>query len=252
MDGIKGFFVGLGLLCGLSILAIQLYVAMTAIHIAREVDRPMVEAQALERSLDSYGGGREIAGSGESGSRKPGFEALVNFDKMSDNRAVQVSTVVRLGDLLDKGEMLPDKELLPAFVTARATRVADAECALIKMQVASECQIGGASGSLGRNNTATLNFTLNFIQKEPFGTIKEAKKLGYVEVTQDLIEGKITAPEALDSAARFRASLYGRAAKFCARMQSSLGNCAISRIWISADANRADASVQVSMIEPLR
>jgi len=68
----------------------------------------------------------------------------------------------------------------------------------------------------------------------------------------DLIEGKITAPAAIDSAAKFRASLYDRAAKFCARMRSTLDNCAIPRVWISADANQANASVEVSMSEPLR
>jgi hypothetical protein len=68
----------------------------------------------------------------------------------------------------------------------------------------------------------------------------------------DLIEGKATAPAAIDSAAKFRASLYDRTAKFCARMRSTLDNCAIPRVSISADANQANASVEVSMSEPLR
>jgi hypothetical protein len=118
--------------------------------------------------------------------------------------------------------------------------------------------VSSSHASPSGNGLVDISFSLNFIQKNEFGTIKAKKKAAYVEIDQNLIDGSTAKVVSLSGAAALRSSLYERAASLCGKVRSSEGNCAISNVFIRAtpsDSNGSDqhvvASATFAAIEPL-
>lgn len=258
MNNIKFIFLGLAGIVTLGSVLLQLYVWITMYGIVSDVNRSIDEAESVGRADPSFNPQLDITGADENGQQKSGFVALTSYKKMHDYRYVSVDSFVRVEEMLEAGEELPAPELLPAFVTARVVRFADAECKLLKQNLAAECAVASSQASLAQYGLVDISFSLNFIQKGDFGTIKAAKRAAYVEIEQSLIEGGQEKTISYGGAENLRSVLYGRAVNFCAKIRNSEGNCAISNVRIHADpynnngtVARVTANASFAAIEPL-
>jgi hypothetical protein len=240
MKNLKFMFLGLMAFLVLGVVFMQLYVWITMYGVVHSISSEIAEAEKAGKADSSFSPGLEITGTEDGGYQRPGYVALTSIGKMHDYRFVSIESYVRLKDMLEAGEQMPDKEMLSAFVTARVVRFADAECELLKKSLAAECIVSSSHASPSGNGLVDISFSLNFIQKNEFGTIKAEKKAAYVEIDQSLIDGSTARIVSLSGAAALRGSLYARAVSLCGKIRNSEGNCAISNVFIRA--NPSDSS----------
>ena len=258
MKNLKFIFLGFVALSTLGVVLVQLYVGITMFGVVHSINSDMAEAEKAGKADSSFSPGLEISGIEDGGQQKYGYVALASIGKMHNNRFVSIESYVRLKDMLEAGETMPDKEMLPAFVTARVARFADAECELLKKSLAAECIVSNSNASPSGNGLVDISFALNFIQKNEFGTIKAKKKAAYVEIEQSLISGSASTTVSLSGAAALRSSLYERAVSLCGKIRRSEGNCAISNVFIRANPSDSNGTAQsvvanatFATIEPL-
>jgi hypothetical protein len=258
MKNLKLMFLGLVAFLALGVVLMQLYVWITMYSVVNSISSEIAEAEKPGKADSSFSPGLEITGTEDGGYQRPGYVALTSIGKTHDYRFVNVESYVRLKDMLEADEEMPDKEMLSAFVTAKVARFAGAECELLKKSLAAECIVSSSHASPSGKGLVDISFSLNFIQKSEFGTIKAKKKAAYVEIDQNLINGSTAKIVSVSGAAALRNSLYERAVSFCGKIRSSEGNCAISKVFIRAnpsDSNGSDQHVVAiatfAAIEPL-
>jgi hypothetical protein len=132
MKNLKFIFLGLMAFLVLGAVFVQLYVWITMYGVVHSISSEIAEAEKAGKADSSFSPGLEIAGTEDGGYQRPGYVALASIGKMHDYRFVSIESYVRLKDMLEAGEDMPDKEMLSAFVTARVVRLADAECEILK------------------------------------------------------------------------------------------------------------------------
>jgi hypothetical protein len=253
MKNLKFMFLGLLAFPVLGVVLVQLYVWITMYGIVHSINSEIAEVEKAGKADSSFRPGLEITGIEDSGYQKLGYVALTSIGKIHDYRFVTVESYVRLKDMLEAGEEMPDKEMLSAFVTARVVRFAAAECEFLKKSLAAECTVSSTHASPSANGLVDISISLNFIQKSEFGTIRAKKKAAYVEMEQSLIDGSTAKIVSLGGAAGLRGSLYERAVNLCGKIRSSEGNWAISNVVIRANPNAATGPINVlSPTRPLR
>jgi hypothetical protein len=213
---------------------LQFFGAIMMFGVVYQVNESISEVENLGRASNSFSPDVEIVGNAVGDRHKPGYVALSMINEMYAYRQVRVTSYVRLKDMVDAGEDLPDDEMLDAFVSARVTRLANLECDLLEKTLAAKCSVDSANASPTKNGLVNIRFLLTFIQRSEFGVVKASKKATYVEIEQSLTLGSTAKVVTLDKAAEYRSSLYERAVKLCDRLRGSEGNCGIFNVSITA------------------
>jgi hypothetical protein len=256
-NALKFGIIGFGGLLAAFSMGTQLYVWVTMYGVASQINRSIDEMEQANTPDPSFRPDLEITGTSDGSYVKDGYVAMTSLGKLNDSRVVSVESYVRLEDLLDPGEKLPERDLLSAFTTARAVRVADEECARLLETLASRCVVAYTNASPVENGLAQVGVTMKFIQKSDFGSVKADKRASYVEVDQNLIGGGAQDKTvSLGGSGNARSAIYERAVDFCAKMRSTEGNCAITNVYIrstpyNGSMQTISASGKFSALEPL-
>jgi hypothetical protein len=241
---------GLMQILGGACLLVVLMTQMSVLRTALEVESDMTQADRRAAPAADFAAGLEIDGAKDGSRYKLGYMALASVGEMHDFRSVRAEFYVPFKELLDTGENPPDKDLLEAFVNARAARLAKAECDLLMRNLASQCVVDNSKASPSKQGLVRVNVSLDFVQKSEFGEVKAEKRAAYVEHHQSLTS-QSSQTVTLSKSAEFRASLYERAAKLCDKLRAAEGNCAIYGVTISSRPNNSGGAQEVNAVATL-
>jgi hypothetical protein len=224
---------------------VYLYAVSQVFFATSRMEREIREIDALGRANPKFARGLDVQGADDGDRKKAGYVALSYGDKLHENRSVSVQTSVRLDDLLDAGETLPEPTLLKAFVQARAARLGDGECKLLEQALASRCVVRMSNGEPDTRGLARISMTLGFVQKSPFGALPSGPRAAYVE-TDEAIGGQRPVRNSLSGLPDARARAYAEIAALCDKLRVSQGNCAITRVMVAASPDPTGSAAEFS------
>ena len=180
----------------------------------------------------------------KSGRLKYGYLAMANFENIEAERSINFSTYVSLSSLLHSGEAPPDRDYRQVFAQARAVEYAHQECDLIKQYFAKECIVKSAKAKVEKNGrTVRIQARMSFVQAGGFGDISDKSATWSFRD----IGTRIKVPDASKSRIiRSRVKVYRKVMRECDSIRRREGNCAITRILISARRNRSSGLIRTS------
>ena len=191
-------------------------------------------ADKVEVVENPFGVDVELSGIEFKGRPKSGYIALASFSELHQYRQIEVNTYLRLEDMMNANETLPDDDFTAAFTAARAPRLAMAECERIMKFLASKCSVEIAKANWREDGLIHLRMVLKFVQKEAFGERPFGKSV-YSEVVSSVNTGGKYQSTTFGSAASSREAIYQRTAKTCDKLRRLTGNCALFRLDVGSE-----------------
>ncbi len=243
MNLLKIIFIGLIAVPVVGTILLQFFSSVLVFGVAHNISSEIDRIEQRGKADSAFAADLEITGTKAGNDDKAGYVALASFEKLDDYRSVNASFYVRLKDMLDAGEIVPEKELVSAFVTARTSRFADAECELLKKSLAAECTVYNSAATATNNGLVRISVGLNFVQKSDFGTIKAKDRAAYVEI-EERLTGSTPDTVSFSGGAIFRSSIYEQAVKLCDKIRTFEGNCAIFKVLITTALSEQSGSAQ--------
>jgi hypothetical protein len=224
---VKAIF-GLVGLFFLAVLGLQLFGGLLMAKTAWTVS----ESMKPETAANPFGNDVELTGIYAGDMQKPGYLSLASFNDFHQYRTVRVETIVTAKSLLAPGETMPEPDFLEVFATARASKVADTECALLKQVIAKDCRVSHFSANITASRKVSISMNLEFTQKTAFGDFKRTGKAAYQDIPKSLTSEKTALKSGIEGQISMRGKLYASAESFCNKLRKSQGNCAISDMSI--------------------
>lgn len=172
-----------------------------------------------------------------------GLRALRNFEQFDPSRVVTLNIQMKLEDIRHGDDTRVGAEEADGYVSARLPALASAECAMIEKAFADKCATTQVSAD-PYGKFYNVRMTLTFTQREPFGEVRKADSLNYLELPVNLNQTK----EKLlmtSSWVSQRKEYYAAVARSCAQIRSKNRNCAISNIRIVSTPDRKSSAVRV-------
>ena len=232
---IRAVLIGFGLLVGAYIVAIVGLQFSGSVIMTATTAKAYRAVTAAEHNPDSEVPSRyEVENIADDRAAQIGFRALSSPDSLMRHRAVHLSTVVSLEDLLEPGEAQPDPDFAELLVKARVSSYGKAECARLMKLLASQCVVESAQATKRRDQLFNLRLVLTFVQKDHFGVVNEDSRLSYQEVDEVLPTSGAAVTTTRSKAEADREKLYRDAVMLCRKLREIEGNCAIYRLAISA------------------
>jgi hypothetical protein len=227
-------------------LCLQVYAGIVVAGVASDVNTAMKEAEDAGKNPPA--GVYKVGNIKAERTLWPGYQALTSISEPVRQRVVAFNAYVSVRDLLKKGEEMPADDLADVFMSARANTYAEAECALVLKKLASQCSVDNVSAYKVRNETGVYNISgrLRFVQKEGLGKVDTAAQLAYREIQANFGHGKRSVTVMADEAAAAREDFYAEAARACAGLRRTEGNCAIYRVTVRSNPKRGSDAMELS------
>ncbi len=214
---------------GTAMMAGMMYKVSSEIH----------DAEKAEVVGNPFGADVELSGIEYEGRPKPGYIALASFAELNNYRQIEVRTYLRLKDMMDENDVVPDNDFAAAFAAARAPRMAMAECERIVKFLASECSVENAKANWNKNGLIHLSMVFKFVQKQAFGERPFGKSI-YSEIVEFVDSSGNSRSTSFSKAASLREEIYQRTATKCDKLRKLTGNCALFRLALVAELRTPD------------
>lgn len=207
-----------------------LITSMLHLYSAAVVADFAMDMQSAKEGHDPLEGRLEVVNKSANQEAIYAYSALANYNSFHERRGVAIRTYVKLADLMEKGEVLPDPEFLDVFVAARAGGFAAEECARLKQTLAKQCEVRNAKAELENDGLVEVSMILRFVARDDWGVPEQTAKLAVRMIGKKLSDPDETVPIA--SSAKRRLTYYERVAKQCAALRRETGNCAVTYISV--------------------
>ena len=172
-----------------------------------------------------------------------GLRALRNFNDFERSRAVTLVMYMKMGDIR-RGDQTPfDPDEAETYLATRLPLLARAECDMIVKAFASKCAVNRVEARPAED-MYRVDMELTFVQREPFGEVKKAPELNYVEIPINLNDMKDKKMMS-DSWLSARKKYYDTVARGCTKVRKQNSNCAILSVQVSSMPERGSSSIRV-------
>lgn len=173
---------------------------------------------------------------------------VIKPDELFPRRRVRVFAYMDYSEIVEAQIRSASPADQKIYANLFAPDVARRECERIKQAFAARCEVDHASAEARLPGRFSVNMTLLFTNKEPFGAFSAADALTYQESKAPLsLNGGANSIVTLGQQEAERLELYRLAVRTCASFRRNIGHCAIGDIDITS--NPTGRSLDVFRLE---
>ena len=168
-------------------------------------------------------------------SKEYSWLTVIKPDEIFKRRRVRISAYLNFSDIAGPEYRTASPGDQRIFANLFAPNVAREECERIRQVFAARCEVDNATAEVRQPGRFSVEMTLLFTSKEPFGAFTAADAATYQETRVPLsLNGGANSMIAFSQQTSERQALYRLAASSCESYKRSNGNCAIGDIEILA------------------
>ncbi len=172
------------------------------------------------------------------------IDALFVDDKFTRRRSINYSEKVSIDDMLNEGEVAPDRQFEELWILARAPqRALGKECPVVLETLGRACAVSTAKvESTSEDGIYRIEAVVGYLPDHNLGDTRVEGKSDLYRARMRLPArgGIALPPEGRDAAKR---TLYQEIERACDGVREKRGNCVVSELTLHEDRPRADGNV---------